>query len=130
MNIGELSKNSGVSTKLIRHYEEIGLVPKATRTDNGYRIYLENDIHYLRFIKRARELGFPLNDIKRLLSLWKNKSRRSMQVKILANKHLKDLDKKIKQMKDIADSLRHLVHSCHGDNRPECPILKELEDYC
>ena len=90
MNIGELAKESGVNAKLIRHYEEIGLVPKVARTDKGYRIYLDSDVHYLRFIKRARELGFSLQDIKKLLSLWKNKTRSSGQVKTLAQKHLED----------------------------------------
>ena len=128
MNIGELAKESGVNAKLIRHYEEIGLVPKVARTDKGYRIYLDSDVHYLRFIKRARELGFSLQDIKKLLSLWKNKTRSSGQVKTLAQKHLKDLDKKLALMKDMADTLRHLVHCCSGDNRPDCPILKNLEN--
>ena len=109
MNIGELAKESGVNAKLIRHYEEIGLVPKVARTDKGYRIYLDSDVHYLRFIKRARELGFSLQDIKKLLSLWKNKTRSSGQVKTLAQKHLKDLDKKLAQMKDMADTLRQLL---------------------
>ncbi|HMV43303.1 MAG TPA: Cu(I)-responsive transcriptional regulator [Leptospiraceae bacterium] len=128
MNIGQLAKESGVSAKLIRHYEDIGLVPKVARTDKGYRIYLDSDVHYLRFIKRARELGFSLPDIKKLVSLWKNKSRSSLQVKTLASKHLKELEKKLAQMKDMADTLRHLVHNCHGDSRPDCPILKKLED--
>ncbi|WCL49483.1 Cu(I)-responsive transcriptional regulator [Leptospira sp. GIMC2001] len=128
MNIGILSKESGVSSKLIRHYEEIGLISKVARTEKGYRIYAESDIHNLRFIKRARELGFSLPDIKKLLSLWKNKSRTSEQVKLLANKHLVELENKLKLMKDMADSLRHLVHNCHGDHRPDCPILKKLSD--
>ncbi|PJE02642.1 MAG: Cu(I)-responsive transcriptional regulator [Leptospira sp.] len=128
MNIGMLSKESGVSTKLIRHYEDIGLINKVARSENGYRIYLESDINNLRFIKRSRELGFSLSDIKKLLSLWKNKSRTSEQVKQLANKHLLDLENKLKQIKDMADSLRHLVQNCHGDHRPDCPILKKLSD--
>ncbi|MDX1959606.1 MAG: MerR family DNA-binding protein [Leptospiraceae bacterium] len=119
---------NGYNAKLIRHYEEIGLIPKVARTDKGYRIYLDSDVYYLRFIKRARELGFSLPDIKKLLSLWKNKSRSNMQVKSLAEKHLKDLDKKLSQMKDMANTLRHLVNNCHGDNRPDCPILKKLEE--
>lgn len=123
-----LSKESGVSTKLIRHYEDIGLINKVARSENGYRIYLESDINNLRFIKRSRELGFSLSDIKKLLSLWKNKSRTSEQVKQLANKHLLDLENKLKQIKDMADSLRHLVQNCHGDHRPDCPILKKLSD--
>jgi len=128
MNIGELARKTGVSTKLIRHYEDIGLIPKVLRTENGYRKYLEQDIHFLRFVRRARELGFSLEDIKKLMNLWKNKSRNSSQVKALAEKHLKELDKKLKQIKDMSDTLRHLVHNCHGDHRPECPILKNLEN--
>jgi Cu(I)-responsive transcriptional regulator len=128
MNIGELARETGISTKLIRHYEDIGLIPKVSRTENGYRKYLEQDINYLRFVRRSRELGFSLEDIKKLMSLWKNKTRSSSQVKVLAEKHLKELDKKLKQIKDMSDSLRHLVHNCHGDQRPDCPILKKLEN--
>ncbi|PJZ44523.1 Cu(I)-responsive transcriptional regulator [Leptospira brenneri] len=128
MNIGELSKESGVSAKLIRHYEGIGLIPKAGRTENGYRSYHSDDIHSLRFVKRSRDLGFSLKEIKNLLGLWKNKSRSSKQVKLLAEKHLNDLDLKIKQLKDISDTLRNLVKHCHGDHRPDCPILKNLEE--
>ncbi|TGK95525.1 Cu(I)-responsive transcriptional regulator [Leptospira brenneri] len=128
MNIGELSKESGVSAKLIRHYEGIGLIPKAGRAENGYRSYDFDDIHSLRFVKRARDLGFSLKEIKNLLGLWKNKSRSSKQVKLLAEKHLYDLDLKIKQLKDMSDTLRNLVKHCHGDHRPDCPILKNLEE--
>lgn len=127
MNIGQLSKESGISTNLIRHYEEIGLIQMAGRSENGYRFYLEEDVHYLRFIKRSRELGFSLDSIKDLLGLWKNKSRSSKQVKQLATKHLEDLELKLKQMQDMANTLKHLVHSCHGDHRPDCPILERLE---
>ncbi|GBF42351.1 SoxR-like transcriptional regulator [Leptospira ellinghausenii] len=127
MNIGELSKSSGVSSKLIRHYESIGLIPETRRNDNGYRLYTDDDVHYVRFIKRSRDLGFSLDDIKSLLGLWKNKSRSSKQVKQLAEKHLEDLNLKLKKMKDMADTLKHLVHNCHGDHRPDCPILKNLE---
>lgn len=127
MNIGELSKESGVSTKLIRHYEGIGLIPEAGRTENGYRSYHKDDIHYLRFIKRSRELGFPLEDIKSLLGLWKNKSRSSKQVKLLAEKHLNELDLKLKQLKDMSDTLKNLIKHCQGDHRPDCPILRKLE---
>ena len=127
MNIGELSKSSGVTTKLIRHYESIGLIPKTRRTNNGYRLYSEDDVHYVRFIKRSRELGFSLEDIKSLIGLWKNKSRSSKQVKQLAEKHLEELNLKLKQIKDMTDTLKHLVNHCHGDHRPDCPILKKLE---
>lgn len=127
MNIGELAKSSGVNAKLIRHYESIGLIPKASRTDAGYRIYTKNDVQYLRFVKRARSLGFSMKEIKKLLSLWRNKSRASKEVKNLATQHLSDLEAKIKEMQEMADSLRDLAHNCHGDSRPECPILKDLE---
>ncbi|TGL06650.1 Cu(I)-responsive transcriptional regulator [Leptospira bouyouniensis] len=127
MNIGELSKSSGVNAKLIRHYESIGLIPETRRNENGYRMYSEDDVHFVRFIKRSRELGFSLEDIKSLIGLWKNKSRSSKQVKQLAEKHLEELNLKLKQIKDMADTLKHLVHNCHGDHRPDCPILKKLE---
>ncbi|MDZ4726090.1 MAG: Cu(I)-responsive transcriptional regulator [Leptospira sp.] len=128
MNIGQLSKESGVSSKLIRHYEEIGLIKEAGRSENGYRFYLEDDIHYLRFIKRSRELGFSLETIKDLLGLWKNKSRSSKQVKALATKHLSELELKLKQIQDMTNTLKLLIHNCHGDHRPDCPILKKLEN--
>lgn len=127
MNIGELSKASGVSAKLIRHYEAIGMIPKASRTRSGYRQYSENDVHILRFIKRGRGLGFPMKEIKQLLGLWKNKGRSSKDVKALAVVHLKSLENKILELQEMADTLRHLSRTCHGDNRPECPILESLE---
>ena len=128
MNIGEAANASGVSAKLVRHYESIGLIPKASRGESGYRIYLENDIHTLRFIKRARNLGFSLPDIKKLVGLWKNKARESSQVKALAQGHLKELENKIDLLQDIANTLRHLTHHCGGNDRPDCPILKKLEE--
>lgn len=127
MNIGELSKISGVNAKLIRHYESIKLIPKATRTAAGYRKYSENDVHILRFIKRARSLGFSMKEIHKLIGLWRNRSRNSKDVKALAVKHLRELETKILELQEMADTLRHLAQTCHGDHRPDCPILSDLE---
>lgn len=128
MNIGELATSSGVNAKLIRHYESIGLIPKAARTESGYRAYSKIDIQFLRFIKRARGLGFSMKEIKTLLGLWRNKSRASKEVKALALAHLKDLEDKIAEMQEMAANLRLLARNCHGDARPNCPILNNLED--
>lgn len=127
MNIGEVAKLSGVNPKLVRHYESIGLVSKPIRADSGYRLYSEKDIHTLRFIKRARSLGFSLAEIKQLLGLWKNKSRASAQVKSLAMAHVKEMQAKILELQSMCDTLTHLAKHCHGDHRPDCPILEELE---
>lgn len=127
MTIGELAKASGVSAKLIRHYESIGLIPKAARTESGYRFYKESDIQFLKFIKRARKLGFSMQEIKKLIGLWRNKSRASKEVKTLAQKHIEDLEVKILEMQEMAENLRRLAKACHGDSRPECPILSDLE---
>ncbi|MCB0406592.1 MAG: Cu(I)-responsive transcriptional regulator [Bdellovibrionales bacterium] len=128
MTIGELAKTSGVNAKLIRHYESIGLIPKAARTESGYRFYKESDAQFLRFIKRARSLGFSIKEIKTLIGLWRNKSRASKEVKALAKNHIKELEKKIKEMQEMVDNLQSLARSCHGDSRPECPIIKSLEE--
>ncbi len=128
MTIGELAKSSGVNAKLIRHYESIGVVPKPGRTDSGYRIYSKTDIQFLKFIKRARGLGFSMKEIKKLIGLWRNKSRASKDVKALALTHVKTLDAKILEMQEMADSLRLLARNCHGDARPDCPILSSLEN--
>lgn len=128
MTIGELAKKTGVNTKLIRHYESIGLISKATRTISGYRIYQENDIHILRFVKRSRNLGFPMKEIKQLLSLWKNKGRASRDVKTLALQHLSLLEKKIFELQEMADALKSLSKNCHGDQRPDCPILDSISE--
>lgn len=127
MNIGQAGIASGVDARLIRHYESIGLLPKVGRTDAGYRIYSENDVHILRFIKRARTLGFPLQEIKKLVGLWRNKSRTSAQVKELTQTHIASLEKKIAELQSMAGALRHLSKNCHGDGRPDCPILDDLE---
>ena len=126
MNIGQASKQSGVSVKMIRHYEALGLLPQAARTFGNYRLYAEKDVHLLRFIKRARALGFAMDDIKELVGLWKNKARPSAAVKRIAGKHLEALQHKIAELKSIAVTLEHLVDHCHGDHRPDCPILEDL----
>lgn len=126
MNIGQAAKASGVNAKLIRHYESINIIPKATRSDSGYRVYSDTDVHILIFVKRARGLGFSMKEIKKLVSLWKNKSRASAEVKALALTHLKELETKITELESMAKTLRHLAKCCHGDNRPECPILEKL----
>ena len=127
MNIGELADASGVNAKLIRHYESIGLIPKAARSEAGYRKYSENDIHVLKFVKRARTLGFSMKEIKKLISLWRNKSRASKDVKEMAMVQLEALETKIKELQEMANTLRHLAKNCHGDHRPDCPIIEDLE---
>jgi Cu(I)-responsive transcriptional regulator len=126
MNIGQASAASGVSAKMIRHYEESGLIPAPGRTASNYRSYSENDVHVLRFIKRARTLGFSVTEIKELLGLWQNKSRPSAAVKRIARNHIEDLERKIAELQSMVRTLEHLTHHCHGDHRPECPILEEL----
>jgi Cu(I)-responsive transcriptional regulator len=126
IDIGAASKASGVSVKMIRHYELIGLLKNVARTEANYRIYSANDLHILRFIRRARDLGFAMEDIKELLGLWQNKSRSSAAVKKIAGKHIDELTKKIDELKSMVDTLQHLAKHCHGDHRPECPILDDL----
>lgn len=126
MNIGVVAKLSGVSSKMVRHYEEIGLITKATRTESGYRSYSEKDVHILKFIKRSREFGFSMEEIKILLGLWRNKRRPSSEVKRLALEHVSALDQKIQELTLMRDALKKLAHCCHGDERPDCPILDEL----
>jgi Cu(I)-responsive transcriptional regulator len=127
-NISEAAKRSGVSAKMIRHYEEIGLVPKVGRTMAGYRIYNEADIHILRFIRRSRDLGFTIKEIETLLGLWNNRRRASGDVKKLALKHIADLDARIAEMQGMRQALQKLASCCHGDDRPDCPILDDLAD--
>lgn len=126
LNIGRVATLSGVSAKLIRHYESIGLIRKPGRSDSGYRLYNEKDVHTLRFIKRARSLGFSLERIRQLLGLWQNRRRASQDVKRLATAHLQELEQKIAEMQAMATTLKHLIHHCHGDERPDCPILADL----
>jgi Cu(I)-responsive transcriptional regulator len=126
MNIGAASKASGVSAKMVRHYEAIGLLRPAGRRANSYREYGLEEVHELRFIGRARKLGFALPEIAALLALWRNKQRSSREVRQLAAAHLVDLEQRIAEMQSIATSLRQLVHACHGDDRAACPILDDL----
>ena len=126
MNIGQAAKESGVNAKMVRHYESLGIIPKAGRTDAGYRVYSENDVHILRFVKRARGLGFSMKEIKRLVGLWRNRSRVSSDVKSMALAHVKELERKISELQAMAGALKELAKCCHGDNRPECPILEDL----
>lgn len=128
MNIGQAAKASGVNAKMIRHYESIGVIPKAGRSEGGYRTYTENDVHILNFVRRARDLGFSMKEIKKLVGLWRNKSRASAEVKELALKHVRELDQKIQQLEAMSKSLKSLARNCHGDHRPDCPILDELSE--
>lgn len=126
MNIGETSKASGVSAKMIRHYESIGLIGEAQRTDAGYRVYGPRDVQVLQFIHRSRELGFALEQIKTLLALWQDKQRASKDVRAMAKQHIAELDKKINDMQSMKRTLEKLAGACHGDDRPDCPILDDL----
>lgn len=127
MNIGEASKASGVSAKMIRYYEQIGLIPPASRSASGYRAYAQNDVHRLRFIRRARNLGFSVAEIGDLLGLWHDRSRQSADVKRVAQAHLVELERRIDNLRQMADTLQTLVNCCAGDERPDCPILANLE---
>jgi Cu(I)-responsive transcriptional regulator len=127
MKIGEASAASGISERMIRHYERIGLVPAAARRNSGYRDYDERDLHTLRFIGRARDLGFSMEEIQRLLELWRDRSRASADVKALALARVAELRRKELQLHEMRRSLEHLAASCHGDDRPDCPILGGLE---
>lgn len=127
MNIGEVAQISEVNSKMIRRYEEQGIIPKAGRSLSGYRQYTQTDVHILKFVKRSRELGFSMKDIKQLVSLWRNKNRPSSQVKKIAQKHIEELEKKLHEIESMLSTLNHLVKNCHGDHRPDCPILDELE---
>lgn len=126
MNIGEVAALSEVNSKMIRRYEELGIIPKAGRSLSGYRQYSEKDVHVLKFVKRARELGFPMKDIKQLVSLWRNKSRSSSQVKNIAMKHQHELEKKLQEVQSMLKTIGQLIENCHGDERPDCPILDGL----
>lgn len=126
LDIGRASKASGVSVKMIRHYEAIGLLKNVARTYANYRVYSENNVHTLRFIKRARSLGFAMQDVRQLLALWQNRSRPSAAVKKIAGGHMQDLKRRIVEMQSMVATLEHLTHNCHGDNRPDCPILEDL----
>ena len=126
MNIGQASSRSCVSAKMIRHYEEIGLIPRASRTFSNYRTYSGNDVHTLRFIRQARALGFSIRQIEHLLGLWRNQRRPSSKVKALALEHIAELDARIAELQAMKRTLQTLAEHCHGDERPECPILDGL----
>ena len=126
VNIGEAARLSGVSAKMVRHYEGLGLLPPVARTDSGYRQYSAADVHTLRFIKRGRDLGFSMQEIGELVGLWQNRRRASANVRRVAQKHAQELAQRIEQMQAMQRTLQHLIHCCHGDERPECPILEEL----
>ncbi|PIT99267.1 MAG: Cu(I)-responsive transcriptional regulator [Bdellovibrionales bacterium CG10_big_fil_rev_8_21_14_0_10_45_34] len=126
MTIGQAAKTSGVNAKLIRHYESIGIVPRAARTASGYRIYSESDVHILTFVKRARGLGFSMKEIKKLVSLWRNRTRASSDVKAMTLAHIHTLEEKIRDLQQMRSTLVELTKNCHGDIRPSCPILEDL----
>ena len=126
LNIGQAAQASGVSAKMIRHYESIGLIPAVNRTDAGYRLYNGDTIHMLQFIRNARDLGFSIAQIDTLLQLWGNRARPSADVKQLAMAHVKELDEKIQALQAMKQTLENLASHCHGDNRPDCPILAGL----
>jgi MerR family copper efflux transcriptional regulator len=126
MNIGQAATATGVSAKMIRYYESIALIPAGKRTDAGYRIYGDNDLHTLRFVKRARLLGFSLEQIRDLLSLWQNKGRASADVKTIAMGHVAELNQRIAELTEMRDTLQTMASCCHGDQRPDCPILQSL----
>ena len=125
MNIGTASEKSGLPPKTIRYYEDIGLL-KADRAGNGYRDYSTHDVHRLRFLQRSRGLGFSVEECRQLLSLYNDKERESADVKAIAEAKLVEIDRKLSELKGLRDTLRHLVHNCHGDSRPECPIMDGL----
>ena len=128
MNIGPAAKASGVSAKMIRHYERVGLFPQAARTDAGYRQYGEKDVHTLRFIRQSRDLGFSIEQIRELLNLWQNRRRPSRQVKALAEAHIQQLEQKAQELLSMKSTLELLAQRCHGDDRPQCPIIDTLAD--
>ncbi|WP_448197281.1 Cu(I)-responsive transcriptional regulator [Pseudomonas putida] len=126
MNIGQAARRSGLSTKMIRYYEAIGLLKPATRSDSGYRLYQPEDLHSLTFIKRSRDLGFSLEEVGKLLTLWQDRQRASADVKALALQHIDELNRRIEELASLRDTLSELVAHCKGNDRPDCPILKDL----
>lgn len=130
MNIGQAAKRTGLSAKMIRYYESIGLLKPASRSDSGYRLYGQDDLHSLTFIKRSRDLGFSLEEVAKLLTLWQDRQRASADVKALASEHIADLNRRIEELVSLRDTLSELVAHCHGDDRPDCPILKDLAAGC
>ena len=126
VNIGQAAQQSGVSAKMVRHYESLGLLARVGRSQSGYRLYAQADVHTLRFIKRARALGFSMPEIAELAGLWQNRRRASANVKRVAQKHAAELAQRIEAMQAMQRTLAHLIHCCHGDERPDCPILDDL----
>lgn len=126
VNIGQAARLSGVSAKMVRHYESLGLLPRVGRTGSGYRQYSQAEVHTLQFIKRSRELGFSMDEIAGLVSLWQNRRRTSASVRRIAQKHATELAQRIEAMQAMQRTLTHLIHCCHGDDRPDCPILDDL----
>ncbi|HQT65237.1 MAG: Cu(I)-responsive transcriptional regulator [Acidocella sp. 20-57-95] len=127
MTIRDAAMATGVSAKMIRHYESIGLISPPTRTQNRYRHYNQRDIHELGFIRRARDLGFSIEDIRHLLALWRDRSRSSAEVKAIALRHIAELDEKAAALQAMSETLKHLAANCQGDNRPDCPIIDALD---
>ncbi|WP_374666915.1 Cu(I)-responsive transcriptional regulator [Ramlibacter sp.] len=126
VHIGDAARLSGVSAKMVRHYESLGLLPSVPRTEGGYRLYTEAEVHTLRFIKRARDLGFSMAEIAELVSLWQNRRRASASVRRIAQRHADELAARIAAMQAMQQTLGHLIHCCAGDDRPDCPILQDL----
>lgn len=127
MNIGQAAAAAAMNAKMVRHYESIGLIGRAQRSESGYRQYTDSDVHTLRFIKRSRRLGFSMKDIRLLLALWHDRQRPSSEVKALALTHIGQLDAKITELQGMRDTLHNLAKHCQGDHRPNCPILEDLE---
>ena len=130
MNIGQAAQKSGLTAKMIRYYESIGLLQPAGRSDSGYRLYGSQDLHVLAFIKRSRDLGFSLEEVGKLLTLWQDRDRASADVKALAQAHVAELNRKIEELSSLRDTLGELAEHCQGDHRPDCPILRDLESSC
>ncbi|WNO10632.1 Cu(I)-responsive transcriptional regulator [Teredinibacter sp. KSP-S5-2] len=128
MNIGKAAAASGVSAKMIRYYESIGLIPEVSRSEAGYREYSDNDVHTLRFIRRARDLGFSVEQMVELLALWQDRNRASADVKRIALEHVAELERKARELQEMSKTLMHLAGSCHGDSRPDCPIIRDLSE--
>jgi MerR family transcriptional regulator, copper efflux regulator len=128
VNIGQAARAAGVNAKAIRYYESVGLIPAAARTDSGYRVYADTDVATLRFIRRARDFGIPVERIRVLVGLWQDRGRASAEVKRVAQAHVAELDAKIAELTAMRDALQHLADACHGDTRPECPILEDFAE--
>ena len=127
LTIGQAAAQAGVSAKMVRHYETLGLLPPVARTEAGYRLYTAREVHALRFIRRARDLGFGMAEISRLLALWHDQSRASADVRKIAQSHVAHMDRRLLELQAMRDTLQHLVTCCRGDGRPDCPILDDLD---